>query len=72
MFQKLDLSQRALSEDGLAEDIGNLLDGDRLGWRVIRGGSAVQAESAMRACRPSEGEIRRTKRCHMLLVPALS
>jgi hypothetical protein len=35
MLQQLDLSQRSLGQDLLAEDIGDLLDGDALVRRVV-------------------------------------
>lgn len=37
VLQQLDLSQRPLGEDLLAEDIGDLLDGDALTSLVVRG-----------------------------------
>jgi hypothetical protein len=37
MLKELDLSQSALGQDLLAEDIGNLLDGNTLTSLVIRG-----------------------------------
>ena len=39
MLEKLDLAQGALGQDLLAEDIGNLLDGDTLLGLVVDGGA---------------------------------
>lgn len=39
MLQQLDLAQGALGQDLLAEDIGDLLDGDALSCRVVGRGA---------------------------------
>lgn len=39
VLQQLDLAQCALGEDLLAEDIGDLLDGDALVGLVVHGGA---------------------------------
>jgi hypothetical protein len=45
VLQQLDLAQGTLGEDLLAEDIGDLFDGDALA-RLVVGGSAVWEELA--------------------------
>jgi hypothetical protein len=40
VLQQFDLAECALGQDLLAEDVGNLFDGDTLARLVIRGGTA--------------------------------
>jgi len=60
VLQQLDLTQRTLGEDLLAEDIGDLLDGHALA-RLVVGCRTAGSLSALNSClRAGQGESYQT------------
>ena len=47
VLKQLDLSQSALGQNLLAEDVGDLLDGDTLAGLGILGGTVVKEEEGL-------------------------
>ena len=56
MLEQLDLAQGALGEDLLAEDIGDLLDGDALVRLAVDGGAAMRENGSAKANETSDCE----------------
>lgn len=67
MLQQLDLAQGALGQDLLAEDIGDLLDGDALARRVV-GRGAVGSISGL-CCAALRGAAMQCASCSHQTIP---
>ena len=69
VLEELDLTQGALGQDLLAEDIGNLLDGNTLTGMIVRGGAVRIVRSQAPLLYFLHLLQTHTRLCHKRLVP---